>query len=520
MPFDPPRVRALLDAVIGVGEGLDLQGVLDRIVSAACTLTGARYGALGMLDAEGRVAEFHSQGLADDERARLGPSPHGRGIPGLLLARDAAPVRLGDLAADPRFGGFPEGHPRMGAFLGVPVTVAGSPVGNLYVAHPVAAADGTGFGDDDEECLLALASAAGVAIGNARLYRAARRRQTWWEATSEAVSAVTGPTRLDGADGLAEVLRIAGRAAGADAAAVYLLRDGAAVLEVAWAARPDDGPVPPAVVALPGDELPGARPWPEAPAGAAQLLLPIGVGGPPLGALTLLWSAGPEPDDEDVLLMRTFAERVALALEASRAASDRAALALLQDRDRIARDLHDLVIQRLFAVGLSLQAAGNVARVPEVARRLARAVDDLDDTIKDVRRTIFQLHGTAVRSPLRDELEEIVATARADLGTPVRLVVEGPILGLPDEVAPDVVAVVREALSNVAKHAQASRVDVLLRIGRALELEISDDGVGLGGSTRRSGLANLEERAAAQGGTFRVDSSGRGTRLTWTVPRR
>ena len=219
--------------------------------------------------------------------------------------------------------------------------------------------------------------------------------------------------------------------------------------------------------------------------------------------------------------MRTFAERVALAVEASRAAADRAALALLQDRDRIARDLHDLVIQRLFAVGLSLQAAGNVARVPEVARRLARAVDDLDDTIKDVRRTIFQLHGTAVRSPLRDELEELVATARDDLGIPVRLVVEGPILALPEELEPDVLAVVREALSNVAKHADAAKVEVLLRIGRAVELEIADDGGGIADGGRRSGLVNLESRAAAHGGTLRVRSGdGGGTTLTWSVPRR
>ena len=524
---DGRRVRALLDAVIGLGEGLELTEVLQRIVTAACEVTGARYGALGVQDGDGDVVEFFSHGIGPDDRALIGDHPQGRGLPGLLLTDDAEPLRLSNLSDHARFTGFPEHHPPMRAFLGVPIRVSGATFGNLYVADPRTPADGgrpaspdgsgPAFVPDDEDSLRALASAAGVAIGNARLYAAARRRQTWWEAASEAVQAVVDPDTTDPGDALHAVARVAGRAAAADVAAVYLRAGDGLDRTAVW---PDDAADVPARIDLPdGTDWLDDVPW--CPGPACQVLLPLAVGRRDLGAVGLGWRHGRPPGAEDVLLMRTFAERVALALEASRAAADRAALALLQDRDRIARDLHDLVIQRLFAVGLSLQAAGNVARVPEVARRLARAVDDLDDTIKDVRRTIFQLHGTAVRSPLRDELEEIVATTREDLAVPVRLVVEGPILALPEELEPDVLAVAREALANVAKHADAAKVQVLLRIGRAVELEITDDGVGLADGGRRSGLANLEARAATHGGTLRVRSGpDGGTSLTWTVPRR
>ncbi|MBI4939956.1 MAG: GAF domain-containing sensor histidine kinase [Actinobacteria bacterium] len=498
---DPRRVRALLDAVIAVGEGLDLDAVLDRIATTACELTGARYGALGVQDDTGRVVGFHSHGmdhvLDAEQRAALGGRPSGGGLPGLLLRDDAEPLRLSNLADHPRFVGFPDPHPRMTAFLGVPLRVGGTTFGNLYVADPPSG----DFTADDEEALQALASAAGVAVGNARLYRAARRRQTWWEAASQAVQAVVDPGPADLRTALAEVARIAAAAAGADVATVRLDTEGPCAPD----APPDAGG-------------PGST---GGPAPAARLDLPLAVGSQTLGTMTLVWHDGPGPDPEDTLLARTFGERVALAVEASRAAADRAALAVLQDRDRIAQDLHDHVTQRLFAVGLSLQAAGNVARVPEVARRLARAVDDLDDTIKDVRRTIFQLHGTAVRSPLRDELEELVATARADLGIAVRLVVEGPILAVPDDLAPELLAVAREALSNVAKHAHAQRVEVSLRIGRSLELTVTDDGDGTAPGGRRSGLANLEERATRHGGTFRLRSEpASGTTLVWSVPRR
>lgn len=526
---DARAVRPLVDAVIGLGEGLELTEVLQRIVTAAAGVTGARYGALGVQDGEGNVVEFFSHGIAPADRDLIGDHPQGRGLPGLLLADDAIPLRLSNLSDHARFTGFPEHHPPMRAFLGVPIRVSGATFGNLYVADPQvpedgsrpASPDGSGpaFGPDDEESLRALASAAAVAIGNARLYAAARRRQSWWEAASEAVQAVVDPAVGDPSAALTAVARVAGTAASADLAVVYLRQGDGVDLVAAW---PPGAAAPARLGRVPDTGWFDDVPWltgDDAP--ATQVLLPLSVGRRDLGAVGLGWRAERRVDPEDVLLMRTYAERVALALEASRAAADRAALALLQDRDRIARDLHDLVIQRLFAVGLSLQAAGNVARVPEVARRLARAVDDLDDTIKDVRRTIFQLHGTAVRSPLRDELEELVATARDDLAVPVRLVVEGPILALPEELEPDVLAVVREALSNVAKHADAAKVEVLLRIGRAVELEITDDGVGLTGGGRRSGLANLESRATGHGGTLRVRSGpDGGTTLAWSVPRR
>ena len=368
-PEQTDRLRGLLDAVVTIGSDLSLPDVLRRIVESACRLSGARYGALGVVGAERRLSQFITVGLTDEERARIGDLPQGRGVLGLLIEEPHA-VRLHDLAASSSSYGFPANHPPMSTFLGVPVHVRGTVFGNLYLTEKAGGAD---FTADDEEVVTALAVAAGVAIDNARLF---------------------------------------------------------------------EGQV------------------------------------------------------------------------------DRGRLDLLEDRDRIARDLHDLVIQRLFATGLSLQ--GLAARVadPDVRDRVVRAVADLDDTVREIRRAIFSLRESSPRG-VRALLEQVVAGASEQLGSRVGLRVVGPVDTLVDEVlAEEVRAVVTEGLSNVVRHSGAPGAEVEVETdGRVVRVSVIDRGKGGAGADRRSGLGNLADRAAARGGSLEVASPpGGGTRLLWSVP--
>jgi len=245
-----------------------------------------------------------------------------------------------------------------------------------------------------------------------------------------------------------------------------------------------------------------------------------------VAALTACWP-GPEGDagpQVDLVSVAGFAEQLALSLDVAEAQSDRARLAVLEERERIARDLHDMVIQRLFAIGLDVQGAAQDAVRPDVTARLESAVDDLDETIKDVRTTIFRLGARAggAASGLRHLIDSEVVRSRQALGFLPRLRIDGVTGTVPDDVAADAVAVVREALSNAARHARAREVVVRVRVGADLEVEVQDDGVGIDSDLPlRSGLANLEFRAARWGGSMRVDQLAEGgTLLTWTVPLR
>jgi signal transduction histidine kinase len=249
------------------------------------------------------------------------------------------------------------------------------------------------------------------------------------------------------------------------------------------------------------------------------LAVPLWSGETFMGALVLAWQGQRRLSTDGVGPIAVFAERVAMALDVASSQAYRARLAVLEDRDRIARDLHDLVIQRLFAVGLSVQSAEADAVRPEVIERLRRAVDDLDDTIKDVRRTIFQLHSPTGHD-LRNQLDDVVAAARRGLGFAPRLIIDGPVIAVPSPIAADLVAVVRELLSNAARHAQATHVEVRLRIGSDVDVTVSDDGEGMDPrQARRSGLANLTERAAGHGGTLELSRrEPHGTQVRWRVP--
>lgn len=533
------RLRHLLDAVVGVAADLSLDGVLTRIVSAASSLVAARYAALGVLGdgPERRVRTFVHHGMDADLVARIGDLPTGHGLLGLLMDVPH-PVRLHDLGAHPASYGFPEHHPPMGSFLGVPIRVREQVFGSLYLTEK---ADGTDFTEHDERVVVALAAAAGVAIENARLYEEQARRQAWLSATAEIIALLVRDSAPD------QALQVV-----ADRARTV---SGADVVWVVTGAVPDDlrlvvvsgAPVDlPAMQALSMREslasvvvrtgrpmsvedlattahavnpssLPG---WPTL---GPVVIVPLGSGTRVEGALSLAWTSEHREGFHlvDPALPATFAEQAALALHLARGRDDRARLALYEDRDRIGRDLHDLVIQRLFAVGLGLQSSVNRLPEGEVSARLQRAIDDLDDTIRDIRRTIFALGTLETTADVQGEIERLVARAGSAMKLRPRLRLEGPVRTLvgPDLV-PDVLAVLSEALTNVARHADASSVDVCVVVcADLLEVRVSDDGRGMGRGVIESGLDNMRARAEKRGGILEVDTAdGSGTCVTWSVP--
>ncbi|MEV4346441.1 GAF domain-containing sensor histidine kinase [Actinoplanes sp. NPDC049596] len=526
------RLRSLLDAVVGIGSDLELRNTLQRIVEAACALVGARYGALGVIGADRTdLADFITHGMDPVTHAKIGDLPRGRGVLGLLIT-DPRPVRLPDIRRHPDSFGFPPNHPPMHSFLGVPVLTRGQIFGNLYLSEKQGADQ---FSDDDEEIVVALAAAAGVAIDNARLYALARRRERWLAASAEITGVLLGTVRRTEALGL--IARRAREVAGAELVLVMLYEEEEAryIIEVAESAdRAYAGlagkkvSVDPAAAAefgrekyRPVDNLRTATAWPGPVPDSPAMAVPLAGPDTLHGVLIVTQPAGQPPSDEEAVQLSTFAGQAALALERARAQEERQQLAVLEDRERIARDLHDVVIQRLFATGMHLQGAVHQAVRPEVAQRINTAVDDLDATIRDIRRSIFELRtpvGPSLRSELREELE---AAAEA-LGFHPVLDTSGPVdSAIPDDFKSEILAVLREALSNTARHAQAKSARISLRAadGEAV-LCVEDDGVGFDPARARGGVISMGDRARQFGGSFEVGrgSNEEGTILTWRVP--
>jgi signal transduction histidine kinase len=533
------RLQSLLQAVVAIGSQLELPEVLHRIVSTAAELADAEYAALGVLDPSGekRLSQFITVGIDDTARARIGELPHGRGVLGVLIDEPRA-IRLTNIAEHPASYGFPANHPPMHTFLGVPISVRGEAFGNLYLTEK---RGGLAFTAADEQIVLALAAAAGLAVQNARLYEQSRQRQRWLEASRDIT------TRLLTGEPADRVFpRIVEQAREiADAGTAFLaLPAGEGALRVAVA----DGV---GAEALRGADLPSSsmsarvmaegravtladartdervwQPVVESAQAGPAVFVPLGTAAGAVGTLVVTNRVGaPVFSDEAVRLVEAFAGQAAVALRLSAAARDREQLAVLGDRDRIARDLHDLVIQRLFATGMSLEGAMRLIQPEAAAERVHQAVDDLDATIKEIRTAIFALQSPAPGSgeALRAAVVQAVHNSATTLGFEPSLTFVGPVdLLVPAGVGEQLLAVLREALTNVAKHAEATSVVVNLSADPSeVSLTVRDDGVGLRGEGRRSGLANLEARARDLGGRFAAEAiaaPGHGTLVEWRIP--
>ncbi|MEV5012273.1 GAF domain-containing sensor histidine kinase [Streptomyces sp. NPDC056159] len=533
------RVHSLLEAVLAVGRELDLEQVLYRIVDAAATLVDAEYAALGVIGPDGsRLSAFHTVGVGDEQIGRIGAYPEGHGILGELI-RHPEPLRLAKLSEHPASYGFPEHHPPMNTFLGVPIRVRDQVFGNLYLTEK---RGGLEFDEDDESVLATLAVAAGVAIDNARLYEESRLRERWLRAMAEITQSL-----MSGAD-QAEVLGLIAERAreitGAALAAMSTPVKGTGTLSVELAigqeAEAHRGLVLPVEGTLTGEAFAGGVPVsspdiardPRVTAGPPRfsglgpaVAVPVGDPGDHVRGVVLLVRevGGTDFSGKELELLKGFAAQAAVAMELAGRRRDAEQITLLEDRDRIARDLHDLAIQRLFATGMTLQSAGRFIDHTGAKERVLRAVDDLDETIKIIRSTIFGLraHDEEAGAGLRTRAVQVVGEAAPVLGFAPGVRMEGLLdTHVSRETADEVVAVLSEALTNVARHAHADRADVALETdGRSVRLTVTDNGVGIPADGRRSGLANMAERARRLGGGLEwTTPEGGGTKLVWHAP--
>jgi signal transduction histidine kinase len=513
----PDSSQALLGAVLAIASDLDLNSVLTRIVEAATALTGARYGALGVVGGDSRLTEFVTAGVSEAERAAIGDPPHGRGILGLLIS-DPRPIRLGNLADHPSSYGLPPNHPPMRSFLGVPVHIRGTVFGNLYLTEKEGGGD---FTDTDEQLVVALASAAGLVIENARAYGLSERRRLWLEAAAALTDALQPPIEWDLA--LQQVVETARRVTHASAAVVVSPAADGEVRALACE---------PAMVA----EAITATEAALASVDRTRLVDPVDV---PLGDLTAtvvpLQAHLADPgllvtlfatrdrrlrDNDDRELLISFADHAALAMDRAQAVHEREELAVISDRERIARDLHDVVIQRLFAIGMQLQAVAVRGVGDQVRERLDQAVQDIDGTIRDVRATIFELQTHGADS-LRGDVRALVRDYAPVLGFTPTVRTHGPVdtmvsTSLREQLLP----VLREALSNAARHARATQVEVVLVVdGSELGLTVTDNGTGIPTGPVESGLDNARQRARALGGRLQLlDVEPHGLQFHWRVP--
>ncbi|CKM41926.1 histidine kinase response regulator [Mycobacterium tuberculosis] len=482
-----------------------------------------------------RLVEFVYEGIDEETRHLIGSLPEGRGVLGALI-EEPKPIRLDDISRHPASVGFPLHHPPMRTFLGVPVRIRDEVFGNLYLTEK---ADGQPFSDDDEVLVQALAAAAGIAVDNARLFEESRTREAWIEATRD-----IGTQMLAGADPAMVFRLIAEEAltlmAGAATLVAVPLDDEAPACEV------DDlvivevaGEISPAVkqmtVAVSGTSIGGvfhdrtprrfdrldlAVDGPVEPGPA--LVLPLRAADTVAGVLVALRSADEQPfSDKQLDMMAAFADQAALAWRLATAQRQMREVEILTDRDRIARDLHDHVIQRLFAVGLTLQGAAPRARVPAVRESIYSSIDDLQEIIQEIRSAIFDLHaGPSRATGLRHRLDKVIdQLAIPALHTTVQYT--GPLSVVDTVLANHAEAVLREAVSNAVRHANATSLAINVSVEDDVRVEVVDDGVGISGDITESGLRNLRQRADDAGGEFTVENMPTGgTLLRWSAPLR
>jgi len=535
-------MHSLLQAVLDIGGDLDLATVLRRLTEAAAHLAEARFAGLGVIGEDGGFTEFIPVGFTQAQAERIGRFPHGKGVLG-TPSFEQATLRLSDLRDHPDFGGFPEGHPRMSSFLGVPIQVRGEVFGNLYLTEKE---NGGEFDEEDETIVTALATAAGVAIENARLYEETRLRERWLAASTEITTRL-----LSGADTdevLAYMAAQAREIARADTAVVMLPDPHARGHLFAEFA---DGPIAQEILGTPVEIQDSACGW-VYESGEAEtipdlrqancpmlthrgygpgLLVPLGTPGNTRGVLLLGKLSDRAPFDSNIRrMLNSFSVQAGVALELAEARRDSERIVVLEERDRIAKDLHDVVIQRLFASAMTLMSTVRLISSTEAGERVQSTIDELDSTIREIRSTIFDLQHPPSRrdTSLREQILRLAENTAHSLGCHPGVSLDGPIdASVPDEVGEQLLAVLGEGLTNVARHARATEVHVSVTVeersatGRptTLILTVTDNGVGLPEEGRRSGLRNLEQRARALGGEF---SAGRGedggTVLVWRVP--
>ncbi len=504
---------------------LSMDVVLHRLVELAVATTGARYGALGVLGDDGSLDDFITVGVSAEERAAIGELPHGRGVLGLLIDHPV-PVRIDDLGVHPTSVGFPPHHPPMRTFLGAPVMARGAVFGNLYLTEKQG---GGPFTDEDERRLSVLAASAATTISNAHLHEETARRGRWVSGIRAVAAAILGD------ESPVETLRLVARQArelvDADVAAISVPAEEAGCMVVAAADGDTAGPLTGMRVPVEGsasgdvarrgvtsifdDAMSSEETFhPMVAAGrmGPSVFVPLTARGQVIGTLVVARHPGRgrlTPDDAANL--ESFADQAALVLESGRAQQERRRLGLIEDRERIAKELHDGVIQSLFAVGMGLQGTAAMMTDARVADRLQEAIGEIDRAIGDLRNYIFGLRSHAHSGGrLLEALDRLAHDFERRTGVVTVADLEAAAEAVLDRHSDTIVQIVREAMSNVARHAGARTCRLSVRReGAAAVVVIDDDGHGFdtGLAHDGMGLSNLRARARAIGADLRVSST-------------
>ena len=531
------RRDKLIEAGLVLSSELSLPAILRRLVELAMEITSARYGALGVLGPKGTLEEFIALGISDEERRAIGDPPVGHGLLGLLIT-EGRPMRISPISSHPKSAGFPPHHPHMTSLLGAPIRLRDRVFGNIYLTDKIGADE---FTEDDEDALLVLAAQAGVAIENARLYDEARRRERWLDAVREIATAILSRSEPD--EGLGLIARRARELVQADIATVSIpvpgthelvvkVADGAFAGELEGRTFPIEGSISGEVVrtgaAVVVEDIASDhrayQPIVHVGNMGPAVLVPLSSHGRAFGTLLAANLRGGRAfDDEDVHLLQTFADQAALALEHGRAQLEHQRLIVLEDRERIAKELHDGVIQSLFAVGMGLQGTALASSDEELSKRIEGAVAELDRVIRDLRNYIFGLRpGILADRQLDQALRRMGEEFQQRSGVVTVVDVDSEVAAELSSRAADLVQLARESLSNVGRHAEASTCRVTLyRNGDSAVMEIDDDGKGfdVASARRGDGLTNLESRVEALGGALSIESApSQGTTVRISVP--
>jgi signal transduction histidine kinase len=526
------RMRDLIRINNELTSNLDLPNVLRRIVEIGKELLNARYAAMGVIGDERRLEQFIHVGMDPEVYEQIDHLPEGKGLLGALID-DPQPVRLGTIASDARSSGFPTHHPPMESFLGVPIRVRDAVYGNLYLTDSVNGA----FSSDDEELAEALAATAGIAIENARLFDDSAYRARWSSALAETARRLL---QDDEDDQLGVIVREVQELAGADLVSIALISESGEEIVVDRASGigaegltsqsfPLAGTFAGSVISR-GEPVVVDEHERYEPDGLAyqallgpSMVIPFGRSDRPTGVLIVSRHKGQLPfTPKDLDLGVSFASHIGVAVDRAESQRARRRVALLEDRSRIARDLHDHVIQRLFATGLSLQGTA-AALSSEAAEQITAQVEEIDGAIAQIRQSIFAMRRDpeSTTVSLRARILEIVDRVSGQMQTKPRVTFSGPVdLMASGTLTDDVAAVVTEGLANTVRHAHATKVDISVTAASGqVSVEVTDDGVGPGELPDLSGLDNLRHRAESQGGSFAIHQApGGGTRLAWSVP--
>jgi two-component system sensor histidine kinase DevS len=545
------RLLALHRASLDLVKDISLVTLLEKIASLACEQVEAKYAALGVLDDDGKLKQFITVGMSTDEIKQMPHPPRGTGLIGALMQQDSTTIRIPEIESDPRAVGFPAGHPEMHALLGVPIRIGGRQLGQIYLTDKVGDSE---FNADDEKIIEILASYAGVAIANARLYEQLQERETALRTRNDQLSLLNQigaalSSSLELEDILKKTLALLMAHFQVEAGEIFLMEEDDQTLklvlhrgeaaEAFWKRnrfKVGEGMVGKAALTLEPiisqqleDEKEETR-QAVVEAGFKQIVcIPLTAHGDAVGVLTFVTRSRKQLSDEEIKMVQSVASGAGTAIENARLHSNVRRLAVLEERERIGMDLHDGTIQSIYGVGLSLENARSyINEDPKRAEEcLKKAEQDLNNSIRDIRSYILDLrprnlHGES----LIEGLGRLVSEFRQNTGIDVSLAAPKESFSDMSQMhAISLFHICQEALANIAKHAKANRVSVdLWATTERVLLEVTDNGQGFDvEKTNRTvghGLANMQTRVQNSGGEVEISSApGEGTSILAWVPR-